>query len=446
MSIDLAAQVEATHDLVAQILDEARSQGATAAEVSANQDVGLSVAVRQGEVETVEFNQDRGFGITVFLDGRKGSASTSDASERAIADTVRAALNIARYTQEDEYAGLAAADAMASELVPLDLYHPTEFSADQATELALNCEAAGLAQDQRVEQSDGASASGVRSLRLYGNSNGFIGSHLATRYGASCSMIAGSAGDGMQRDYDYTVARRFEDLRDVTEVGARAAQRAVARMQPRKTQTGRFPVLFSSDTAGGIIGHLLSALNGGALYRKASFLLDSLGEQLLPAGFSIYEEPHLPCSLGAASFDGDGLPTRGKFFVEDGVVASYILSTYSARRLEMQSTGNASGVHNVSISGPCRDVESLRREMGTGLVVTDLMGQGVNGVTGDYSRGASGFWVENGEIAYPVDEITIAANLRDMYRELVAIGDDVDLRGNIRAPSLLIEGMMVAGE
>ena len=430
--------------LVARILDIAGKNGATAAEVSASFDTGLSVSVRNRDVENVEFNQDRGFGITVFFDHRKGSASTSDSGDASIESTVRAACDIARYTEADEYAGLAPRELMAVDCPGLDLDHPSDVDTDMAQRAALACEGAALACEGAL-RSDGASLSSHRLLRVYGNSNGFIGSHAATRYGLSCVMIGSAADGAMQRDYWYTVARRLEDLEAAEAVGRKASARVLARMSPRKAPTGKFPVVFSPDVSGGLISSLLGAISGGSLYRKASFLLDSLGKQVLPSVYSIGESPRLPGGLGSAAWDGDGVATRAKRFIDEGIVASYVLSAYSARRLGLVTTGNAGGVHNVDILGPTQAPEAMYRQMQRGLLVTECMGQGVNMVTGDYSRGASGFWIENGEIAFPVDEVTIASNLKDMLLGIVAIGDDPDRRGNIRAPSIQIESMTVAG-
>lgn len=431
--------------LVEDILGEARHQGASAAEVSVSEDVGLGVTVRMRDLESVEFNHDRGFGITVYFGHRKGSASTSDSSVEAIRETVQAAVNIARHTQEDPCAGLADADRMATDLPDLDLYHPWPLSADDAKEIALECEAAGLDQDPRIRNSDGTSVSTQQSCRVYGNSHGFIGSYVGSRHSLSCVLIANDDA-GMQRDYWYTTARDSALLDGAAAVGEEAARRTVARLSPRKVKTGSYPVAFSAQTAGGLAGHLLGAISGGALYRRASFLLDSLGERVAADHLTLEEEPRLIGALGSAAFDGEGVATSAKPFVSEGVVASYILSSYSGRKLNLPTTGNAGGVSNLTLRGRTVPVPELLKELGTGLLVTDLMGQGVNAVTGDYSRGAAGFWIEGGEIAYPVDEITIASNLKDMFQRVVCLGDDVDVRGNIRAPSVLIEQMMLAGD
>ncbi len=441
---DIRGNEDELRNLVADILAEARRQGASGAEVSASTDAGLSVTVRRGELETVEFNQDRGFGITLYYGLRKGSASTSDSSLHAIRETVQAAANIARHTQEDPCNGLADPSLMPKALPDLDLYHPWQMDPAAAQARALACESAGFAHDGRVVNSEGAQVSTQQSCRVYGNSHGFIGAHSATRHGVSCVLIAEDA-SGMQRDYWYTSARDPADLEDAEQVGVEAARRTVARLSPRKVGTGRFPVLFAPNVATGLTGHLLSAISGGAQYRKSSFLLGSLGTQVAADHLTLSEDPHLRNSIGGAVFDGDGVATRAKAFVDRGTVANYVLSTYSARKLGMQSTGNAGGVFNLTISGRTLPKQQLLPTLGRGFYVMELMGQGVNGVTGDYSRGAAGFWVEDGAIAYPVDEVTIAGNLKDIYMDLQYLGDDLDTRGNIRAPSILVGSMTLAG-
>ncbi len=443
--IDLRDSESGLKSLVSDILAEAKRQGASAAEVSVSEDVGLSVSVRKRELETVEFNRDRGFGITVYYGKRKGTASTSDSSSRAIQETVQAARNIARHTQEDPCSGLADPELMPEVLPELDLYHPWAIDAAAAEELAVSCEAAGLGYDKRIVNSDGVEVGTQQSCRVYGNSHGFIGSYLGTRHSVSCSFIAKDSA-GMQRDFWYTAARDPEQLEDVEGVGEEAARRATARLSPRKIATGSFPVVFSPQVAGGLVGHLIGAISGGALYRKASFLLDCLGQEVACPHLTVKEQPHLRGRVGSAGFDGEGVATWDKAFIKDGVVENYVLSSYSGRKLEMATTGNAGGVCNLIITGDTRPVAELYKAMGRGLLVTELMGQGVNSVTGDYSRGASGFWIEDGELTYPVDEITIASNLKDMYRDIQLLGDDVDERGNIRAPSILIGAMTVAGE
>ena len=436
-------QAQELQELATRILDEAKRQGASAAEVSAGDDTGLTVAVRKGELETVEFHKDRGFGITVYLGNRKGNASTSDASPGAVQETVAAALNIAKYTAEDACNGLADAELMASELPDLDLHHPWAVDVPQATELALETEAAALDFDKRIVNSEGAQVATQRACNVYGNSHGFLGPAYGTRHSISCSVIAEDS-DGMQGDYWYTTGRDRADLQDPAAVGAEAGRRAVARLGRRNIKTGQYPVLFAPQLATGLISHLLSALGGAAQYRKESYLLDCLGRQVLAKGITLAEHPRRPKALGSASFDGDGLATRAKSFVEDGMAASYILGIYSARRLGLASTANAGGVFNLDVAAETRPVADLLRDMGTGLVVTSLMGQGVNLVTGDYSRGAGGVWIDNGEAQFPVDEVTIAGNLDAIFKGIAGCGDDVDTRTNIRCGSLLIESMTVA--
>lgn len=429
---------------VEQIIAEARRQGASACEVAVSVEQGLSTTVRQREVETVEFNRDQGFGITLYSGQRKGSASTSATGPEAIRETVAAALAIAEHASEDEFSGLAAADLMPQHLVELDLYHPWAISPEQAVEIALECEAAAFAADSRISNADGTSLSSHRGCRVYGNSHGFVGSYASTRHSLSCVMIAELDGQ-MQRDYWYDVNRRGTALSSATSIGQRAAQRTVARLGARSVPTCEVPVLFSAELAGGLFGHFLAAISGGNLYRKASFLEGSLGQQLFPEWLTLQENPHLLQGLASASFDGDGLATYAKPFVQNGEVVSYVLGTYSGRKLGMPSTANAGGVHNLLVTHGDEDQRALLKRMGRGLLVTELMGQGLNLVTGDYSRGAAGFWIENGEIQYPVQEVTIAGNLRDMFRQIVAVGSDLEMRSNIRSGSVLIERMMLAG-
>lgn len=442
---DLREAQPQLEEKVRHILESARKQGATAAEVVVTQADGLSVGVRHGELETVESNRDQGFGITVYLGLRKGSASTSDPSPAAVEQTVGKALNIARFTAEDPAAGLADAALMpAGPLPELDLYHPWRLDVSAATTLAQACEAAALGVDKRISNSEGASVSTSQACRAYGNSHGFVASECGTRHGLSVSVIAGT-GDAMQRDYDYTVSRLATRLEDPAAVGREAGRRALSRLGARPVATARVPVLFAHEVAGGLIGHFLGAISGGALYRRASFLLDALGEPVFPARVHIDESPHLPQALGSAAFDGDGVATRPKAIVAEGTLKSYVLSAYSARRLGMETTGNAGGVHNLRVSDDGFTFDQLLQQMETGLLVTELMGQGVNGVTGDYSRGAAGYWVEGGEIAFPVQEVTVAGNLRDMLGSIRAIGNDIRRPGNITCGSLLIDGMTLSG-
>ncbi len=430
--------------LVSDILAEAKKQGVDACEVGVSLDGGLSASVRMGEVETVEFNLDQGFGITVYQGRHKGSASTSDSTKSAIVDTVKAACHIARHTSEDPCAGLADADQMATSLPDLDLYHPWGIEPDDAVALAIACETAGRDASDKIINSDGASVSSHQSCRVYGNSHGFTGSYISSRHSLSAVLIAQQQGE-MQRDYWYTVARNASDMESAIEVGRKAAERTVSRLGGQQVETVRVPVLFAAEVASGLISHLLAAISGGSLYRQSSFLLDHLGQQIFPDWLRIHEQPQLKQALGSASFDNDGLATRAKDFVSAGVLQSYILSTYSARRLGMESTANAGGVNNLFVSSNGGDRSALLKQMGTGLLVTELMGQGINIVTGDYSRGAGGFWVENGIITHPVSEVTIAGNLKEMYHNIVAVGNDVDHRGNVQTGSILVEEMALAG-
>ncbi len=430
---------------VERIIEEARRQGASASEVSVSMEQGLSTTVRQGEVETVEFNRDQGFGITLYVGQSKGSASTTGSGDEAIRETVAAALAIARHASQDEFAGLADATLMARELPDLDLYHPWSITPEQAIEQALSCESAAFDFDARIRNADGTSLNTHQGCRAYGNSNGFIGGYCSTRHSLSCVMIAESEGQ-MQRDYFYDVNRIGEALIDPQTIGRRAAERAVRRLGARPIPTCEVPVLFAPELATGLFSHFIAAISGGNLYRKASYLEDALGQTLFPEWLSLDERPHIPRALGSASYDGDGLATYAKPFVENGRLISYVLSTYSGRKLGMPSTANAGGVHNLFVSHGEEDQAALLRRMGRGLLVTELMGQGLNLVTGNYSRGAGGYWVENGEIQFPVQEVTIAGNLRDIFRQIVAIGCDIETRGNVRTGSVLIERMMVAGK
>lgn len=442
---DTPFDVERSLSVVDDMLVAARKLGASAAEAGVSVEAGLSVNVRLGEVDTLEHNRDKGLGITVYVGKRKGSASTSDFSSKAIRETVQAACDIARYTEEDEYAGLADAELMATEIPDLDLYHPWNLSAEQAIDMAQACEASGRETDSRISNSEGAAVSSHDGLRVYGNSHGFRGHYLSSRHSLSCTLI-GQDQSGMQRDYWYSVSRYPEALESAATVGHKAAERTVARLGARRLATCQVPVIFQAEIARGLLGHLLRALNGGSLYRKASFLLEQLGKQIFPSNVLIDERPHLPGGLGSAPFDNEGVATRARKIVQQGVLQSYILDSYAARRLAMPPTGNAGGVHNLFISHDEVDFNDLCRHMGTGLLVTEVMGQGVNIVTGDYSRGASGFWVENGEIQYPVEEITLASTLQEIFKGLQAIANDVDMRGNVYTGSWLIDQMTVAGE
>lgn len=442
---DSLPRLEQLAGISQRLLEKARAMGATQAEVSCSEERGLDVNVRLGEVETVESTHDRGIAVTVYFGQRKGSASTADLQESSLEATVAQACAIARHTEDDPAAGLADAGLMATEFPDLDSWHPWALSAGEAVDLALACEAAGRGVDGRISNSDGASAATAQSLSVYANSHGFIGRERSSHHSIGCALIAGQ-GDGMQRDGWYTSAIAREDLDDPAAVGRRAAERTLARLQPRSLPTGQVPVLFAAEMARSLIGHLLGAVSGGALYRRASFLLDSAGTQLFPDWFGIDERPLLRRGLRSSAFDGEGVATRDSALVSGGVLQRYILGSYSARRLGLTTTGNAGGVHNLQVAANAGDRASLLAGMGTGLLVTELMGQGVNGVTGDYSRGAAGFWVENGQIAYPVDGITIAGNLKQMFATIEAVGSDVDPRSHIAVGSILVGRMTVAGD
>jgi PmbA protein len=437
--------IDKLKEITEDILDQARRAGASAAEAEVSQGFGQSVTVRLGEVETIEYNRDKGIGVTVYFGHKRGHASTSDFSREAIRDTVEKAVTIARYTAEDDCAGLPEPEWLAREVPDLDLYHPWDLSAEDAVELARTCEAAALGVDARINNSEGATVSTQESVFVYGNSLGFIGGYPSSRHGISCAVIAESE-SGMQRDYWYTSARARHDLEDAETVGRKAGTRTLARLDARKLKTCQVPVLFEAPVATGLIAAFVSAVSGGNLYRGTSFLLDSLGKPVFSPVVTIAERPHLKRGLASAPFDHEGVATRDREVVRDGVLEGYFLSSYSARKLKMASTGNAGGNHNLIVAHTGVDFEGLVRKMGTGLIVSELLGQGVNPVTGDYSRGAAGFWVEGGEIRHPVEEITVAGNLKDMFRGILAIGSDVLTRGSRQCGSILIERMTVAGE
>ena len=430
--------------LVQEVLAEAQRQGASSAEASISVSQGLSVNVRLGEVETVEHTRDKGMGITVYFGQKSGSASTSDLGLAALRDTVRAAASIARYTAADEFSGLPDRAALATNIPDLDLYHPWNPSVESAITLAQTCESAARDADPRIQNSEGASLSSHEGLEVYGNSLGFLGAVSATRHSLSCAVI-GQDDSGMQRDYWYTTARSKADLEVADAVGRQAAQRTLRRLGARKLKTCQTPVIYEAPVAASLLSHFIGAVRGSSLYRQASFLLDHLDKPVFAPLVRIYEQPHLPRGLGSAPFDNEGVATRDRDLVRDGILQGYVLDCYSARKLGMQTTGNAGGVHNLSIESGPRDLPALLKTMHTGLLITELIGFGVNNVTGDYSRGAAGFWVEQGEIQYPVEEITVAGNLKDMFRHIREIGNDVDRRGSTRTGSILIENMTVAG-
>ncbi len=428
-------------------LDEARRQGASQSEADVSVSRGLSVSVRLGEVDTVEYQRDRGLAVTVYFGQRKGSASTADLGRAAVVETVGKACAIARYTAEDPYAGLIEPEALARDIPDLDLDHPWDLAPERAIELARGCEAAGLAVDARLRNSEGGSVGSQRHTGVYGNSLGFVAGYSATSHSLSCSLIAEEGGE-MQRDHWYSVARDPADLEDAAEVGRVAGERARARLGARRLTTRKAPVAFSPDMARGLIGHFIGAIRGTSQYRKASFLLGAAGSQVFPAFLQMHERPHLPKGLASSPFDQEGAATHDRELVRDGVLDGYVLGSYSARRLGLKSTGNAGGIHNliVAASDGGLQPQAFLARLDTGFLVTELMGQGVNGVTGDYSRGASGFWVERGAIQYPVHEVTIAGNLKRMYLDIAAAGSDTDVRGAIRTPSLLVSEMTIAGE
>ena len=442
---DSEARLDALAVLSQRLLEAARAAGADQAEVSCSEDAGLNVNVRMGEVETVESTRDRGIAVTVYFGGRKGSASTADLREESLAATVDQACAIARHTEHDPAAGLADAGLMATDLREFDSWHPWAVEADQAIELALACEQAGREFDPRLENSDGASVGSGSSLSVYANSHGFVGRERSTQHSLGCALIAGRGAD-MQRDGWYTIALSADELESAATVGRKAAERAVSRLSPRQVPTGEYPVLFSAEVARSLIGHLLGAVSGGALYRRASFLVDSVGQALFPEWFAIDERPFLPRGFRSASFDAEGVATRDSSLVAGGVLQRYILGSYSARRLGLQTTANAGGVHNLQVAANAGDLDAMLAGMGRGLLVTELMGQGVNTITGDYSRGAAGFWIEDGKPQYAVDGITIAGNLRAMYQAIEAVGSDVDPRSHVRTGSILVGRMTVAGE
>ena len=447
-AVDSAARLDALEGIAGQLLERARRAGADQAEVSCSEDAGLEVNVRMGTVETVEATRDRGIAVTVYFGKRKGSASTADLREDSLLATIEQACAIARHTEDDDAAGLADAALMARPgpggWPDFDDWHPWPIDADRAIDLALACEAAGRDADARIGNSDGASVSTSASLGVYANSHGFVGAERGTHHSIGCALIAGR-GDDMRRDGWYSVALAEGDLESPAAIGRKAAQRTLTRLQPRAIATGEYPVLFTAEVARSLVGHLLGAISGGALYRRASFLLDSAGTRLFPHWLSMREDPFLARGFRSAAYDNEGVATRASMLVEDGVLQRYVLGSYSARKLGLETTGNAGGVHNLDVSANAGDFDALVRGMGRGLVVTELMGQGVNSVTGDYSRGAAGFLVEGGAIVHPVDGVTIAGNLREMVLGIEAVGSDVDPRSHLRTGSILVGRMTVAG-
>ncbi|EGR1264611.1 metalloprotease PmbA [Vibrio cholerae] len=441
----VALQRQELEAAVAKALELAAASS-DAAEVAITKSTGLSVSTRMCEVENVEFNSDGALGITVYRGQRKGSASTSDLSEKAIRQTVLAALDIAQYTSADPYAGPAPKELMVQDIPDLDLFHPDEPNPDVAAQIAIAAERAALGYSKKIKQSDGGSYDSHFGIRVYGNSHGLLASYASSRHSISCSVIGEGRNGEMERDYSYTVARHRDDLWTPERVGLLAAENTVSRLDPQKLKTGQFPVMFAADVATGLIGHLVMAISGGNLYRKSSFLLDHLGKTILPTWFNISERPHVMRGLASSPFDSEGGRTQDLEIITDGVLATYLLTSYAARKMNMTPTGHAGGIHNWYVKSTGQNYQQMLKELGTGLLVTEVMGQGVNVVTGDYSRGAAGFWVENGEIKYPVSEITIAGNLKQMLQQIVAVGSDIETRSQIQTGSILIESMKVAGE
>jgi len=431
-------------NIVADTLKLALTNGATQAEAGLSVSQGLSVTARMRSVETIEHQQDNGLGISVYIGQHKGSASTSNLDPEAIRKTVEAACNIAKYTSEDPCTGLADASLLASQFVELDLYHPWEISPEQVIDLVLECENTALDFDPRIVNSDGASVDISSGLSVYGNSHGFLQSESKTRHSISCSVV-GESTAGMQRDYWYEISRNPDQLATARAVGLKAAERTVKRLDAQKLKTQQAPVLFVPEIARGLFGHLGSAIGGSAQYRKASFLLDAVGTRIFPDFLQLTEYPFESQALGSANYDSEGVAVKEAKLISDGVLQSYLLDSYAARKLGLQTTGHASGVHNLTLQSTGKSFLDCVKTMHQGLLVTELMGHGVNTVTGDYSRGAAGFWVDNGEIQFPVEEITIAANLKDMFQGIVEIGNDLDMRGNIRTGSILLENMTIAG-
>jgi PmbA protein len=428
------------------VLRLAKDAGASAAEAEVSLGFGQNVSVRMNETETIEYNRDKGVSVSVYFGQQKGHASTSDLSPQALKDTVAAACNIARYTAKDEFCGLADAALMAKNIPDLDLHHPWSITVSDAIELAKVCEAEARVVDARITNSEGASVSTYEGMFAYANSHGFNGGYASSRHGLSCSVIADDGQDNMQRDYWYSTARSADDLESAQYVGRLAGERTVRRLNSRRIKTAQVPVMFDASLSSGLISHLISAISGGSLYRKSSFLLDSLGKQVMSPLVTIEEQPHLLRGLSSSPFDNEGVATTPRTLVKDGVLQGYVLSSYSARKLGMQSTGNAGGNHNLIVSHGDLDFNGMLKTMGTGLLVTELLGHGINMVTGDYSRGAAGFWIENGVIVHAVEEITIAGNLANMFKQIIAIGNDVLVQGSKQIGSVLIENMTVAGE
>ena len=431
--------------IIDSVLTQAKQMGASDAEADIGVGSGLSANVRKGEIDKLEYERDKGLSITVYIDGQKGNSSTSDFSDGAITKSVEAAIGIAKYASRDEHAGLVESKLMATEFPDLDLHHPWSISPEAAIDLAIECEQSAFDSDKRISNADGTVVSTYSGLNLYGNTNDFINGWNWSSHTIDCTMIAEDS-NGMQRDGWYSKARDYNDLQSIKDISQEAVRRTVARLGSRKLTTRQAPVIFEAPVASGLFSALITAISGGSLYRRASFLLDKKGEQIFADHINISEQPYIKKALGSAPFDNDGVATRERNIIKNGVLEDYILSGYSARKLGLQTTGNAGGVHNLVIEHGKETLDDLVKKMGTGLLVTDMIGFGVNQITGDYSRGASGFWVENGQLAYPVEEITVAGNLVDMYKSIISIANDVDPRGNVLTGSVLMDTMTIAGE
>lgn len=442
---DLRTEKEYWHSLVDDILKQAKKKGATAAEVAIGRHLGFNVNVRMGAVDTIEHNRDKTVDVAVYFGDQKGSASTNDLSAEAISGTIEYACNIARLTTGDPFSGLADPQLICKNILDLDLYYPWSITPDHAIEMALDCEASARNIDKRVVSSEGVGISNQQGISIYGNTHGFIGSLISTKHSLGCVLVS-QDGNGMQRDGYYTNARDPQDLNSAIHVAKESVSRVVDRLGGKRIKTCVAPVIFHAEVAKGLIGHFLSAIMGGNIYRKSSFLLDQVGEQVFPKHINIFERPFLPKGWASSSFDAEGVATKDRDIIKDGVLQSYMLGSYSARKLGLQSTGNAGGAHNILLSTSDMDLAGLMKHMDKGLLVTELLGQGVSIVTGDYSRGVAGFWIENGVIQFPVEEITIAGNLRDMFANLIAVGNDVDTRSAIYSGSILLDKMTIAGE
>jgi PmbA protein len=436
-------QLEQLKQISQDIIQLARQAGASSAEAEVSFGTGQNVSVRQGETENIEYNRDKGCSVTVYFGQRKGYASTSDLSSQALKDTVEAACNIAKYTAEDPFCGLADAERMATEFPDLSLHHPWDIDVEQALALASRCEAAALAIDSRISNSEGASIYSQSGAFAYANSHGFVGGYPSSRHSISCSVIAES-NNQMQRDYWYSSARDAQDLESPEQVGQIAGSRTVKRLDARAIKTGQYPVLFEAPLASGLIGTLLSAISGGNLYRKSSFLLDSLGQTIASPLLNITEDPFIRKGAGSSPFDNEGVACQQRTLVENGVLQGYLLGSYSARKLGMQSTGNAGGAHNILVRSTGQSLQQLLQTLDTGLLVTELLGHGMNMITGDYSRGAAGYWVEKGVIVHPVEEITIASNMQEMLKGIIAIGNDIIPNSSKSTGSILIDRMTIA--